>query len=75
MKRLVTVMVGETKVKNGATRKEESQKATNTAKLGGGDDVELQNGMTVSIVTAYGSLKVHLIQSLAVLTVYGGVTK
>ncbi|WJX26469.1 hypothetical protein P8452_15390 [Trifolium repens] len=53
------------------TRKEESQKATSTAKLGGGDDVELQNGMTVSIVTAYGSLKVHLIQSLAVLTVYG----
>ncbi|KAK2423114.1 Integrase-type DNA-binding superfamily protein [Trifolium repens] len=50
----------------------ESQKATSTAKLGGGDDVELQNGMTVSIVTAYGSLKVHLIQSLAVLTVYGG---
>ncbi|KAK2444180.1 MAG2-interacting protein [Trifolium repens] len=48
----------------------ESQKATNTAKLGGGDD--LQNGMTVSIVTADGSLKVHLIQSLAVLTVYGG---
>ncbi|WJX53469.1 hypothetical protein P8452_39459 [Trifolium repens] len=54
-----------------STRKEESQKATSTAKLGGGDDVELQNGMTVSIVTAYGSLKVHLIQSLAVLTVYG----
>ncbi|WJX27768.1 hypothetical protein P8452_51008 [Trifolium repens] len=46
---------------------EESQKATSTAKLGGGDDVELQNGMTVSVVTADGSLKVHLIQSLAVL--------
>ncbi|WJX28181.1 hypothetical protein P8452_16932 [Trifolium repens] len=54
------------------TKSEESQKATSTAKLGGGDDVELQNGMTVSIVTADGSLKVHLIQSLAVLTVYGG---
>ncbi|KAK2428128.1 hypothetical protein QL285_026666 [Trifolium repens] len=34
--------------------------------------VELQNGMTISIVIADGSLKVHLIQSLAVLTVYGG---
>jgi hypothetical protein len=29
--------------------------------------VKLQNGMTVRVVTADGSLKVHLIQSLAVL--------